>query len=155
MPPMGRKPAGRRLAKGPSGGYGPGMPAELAKPTLDVGIVTTDIDASLHFYRDLLGFTPLMTLPTPDGDLHLLIAGEVMVKLMDVPGASAGPTGDIGAASGLRYLTFWVTNLHELLEELTAAGVQVVRPPFEVAGTTAALVADPGGTVVEFLHQPA
>jgi catechol 2,3-dioxygenase-like lactoylglutathione lyase family enzyme len=132
----------------------PRMPAELAKTTLDVGIVTTDVDASLHFYRDLLGFTPLMTLPTPDGELHLLIAGEVMVKLMAVPDAPAGPAGDVAAATGLRYLTFWVANLPELLEELTAAGVTVVREPFEVAGTTAAMVADPGGTIVEFLHQP-
>jgi lactoylglutathione lyase len=130
------------------------MPAALAKPGLDVGLVTTDVEASLRFYRDLLGFVPLMTLPVEEGELHLLIAGEVMVKLMHVPGAPAGPGGGIGDATGIRYLTFWVTNLHELLAELEAAGVTVVRPPFEVAGTTALLVADPDGNVVEFLHQP-
>lgn len=130
------------------------MPAALAKPGLDLGIVTADIEASLHFYRDLLGFVPLMSLPVEEGELHLLIAGEVMVKLMDVPGAPAGPKGGIGDATGLRYLTFWVTNLDELLAELEEAGVAVVRRPFEVAGTTAVLVADPDGNVVEFLHQP-
>ena len=97
--------------------------------------------------RDVLVRQPRML-------LHLLIAGEVMVKLMDVPGAPAGPTGGIAAATGLRYLTFWVTNLHELLAELEDAGVEVLRKPFEVAGTTAVLVADPDGNVVEFLHQP-
>jgi len=132
------------------------MPADLAKTAADIGIVTADIDASLHFYRDLLGFVPLMVLPVESGDLHLLIAGEILVKLADVPGAPAGPKGDIPEATGLRYFTFWVTNLHQLLAELEADGVAVVRAPFEVlAGTTALLVADPDGNVVEFLEQQA
>lgn len=130
------------------------MPAALAKPGLDLGIVTADIDAALHFYRDLLGFVPLMVLPVESGDLHLLIAGEVLVKLADVPGAPAGPKGDIPEATGLRYFTFWVTNLDELIAELEAAGVAFVRPPFEIAGTRGVLVHDPDGNVVEFLHQP-
>ena len=130
------------------------MPADLAKPAFDLGIVTADVEAALHFYRDLLGFVPLGTMSTEMGELHLLIAGEVMVKLVDVADAPVGPKGDIPDATGLRYLTFWVTNLDELLAELIAAGVTVVRPPFEVAGTTAVLVADPDGNVVEFLLQP-
>ena len=130
------------------------MPAALAKPAFDLGIVTADIEASLRFYRDLLGFTPLMTLTTDTGELHLLIAGEMLVKLVDVPDAAAGPKGDIPEATGLRYVTFWVTNFTELVAELAAADVPTVRGPFEVAGTTAILVADPDGNVVEFLSQP-
>jgi catechol 2,3-dioxygenase-like lactoylglutathione lyase family enzyme len=129
------------------------MPAALAKPAFDLGIVTADIDASLRFYRDLLGFVPLMTMPTAGGDLHLLIAGEMLIKLLDAPGAPAGAKGDIPDATGFRYLTFWITNLDELLGELTAAGVEVLREPFVVVtNTTAVLVYDPDGNVVEFLE---
>lgn len=130
------------------------MPAQLTKPGLDLGIVTADVEPLLHFYRDLLGFEPLMTLPVEDGELHLLIAGEFMVKLMHIPDAPAGPRGELGSATGLRYFTFWVANLDELLDELRAAGTTVAREPFKVAGTTAAIVADPDGNLVEFLAQP-
>jgi glyoxylase I family protein len=130
------------------------MPAALAKPAFDLGIVTADIDASLHFYRDLLGFERLMVLPVESGDLHLLIAGEMLIKLADVADAPAGAKGPIPAATGLRYVTFWVTNLDDLLAELTVAGVEVLQPPFEVIpGTTALLVFDPDGNVVELLEQ--
>lgn len=129
------------------------MPAQLAKPAFDLGIVTADLEASLHFYRDLMGFEPLMVLPTAGGDLHLLIAGEMLIKLLDSPGTPAGPKGDIAEATGLRYVTFWITNLAELHEELLAAGVEVLRPPFEVVtNTTALLVHDPDGNVVEVLE---
>ncbi len=129
------------------------MPAALTKPAFDLGIVTADIEASLRFYRDLLGLVPLMTFPTAGGDLHLLIAGEMMIKLLDSPGSPAGPKGDIPEATGFRYLTFWISNLEELLGELTDAGVEVLRPPFDVApGTTGLLVLDPDGNVVEFLQ---
>lgn len=134
--------------------YGVAMPASLAHAGVDIGIVTSDIDSALHFYRDLLGFRPLMVLPTEFGDLHLLIAGEILVKLADVPDANAGPKGEIPEATGVRYLTFWVSNLDELLAELEAAEVTVLREPFEVVpGAMAFLVHDPDGNVVEFLEQ--
>jgi len=132
------------------------MPAELAKPAFDLGIVTDDIDASVGFYRDLLGFQPLSVLARETGDIHLLIAGEMLVKLVDAPTAAPGPKGAITDATGLRYVTFWVTNLSDLHTELTTAGVRVLREPFEVApGTTAMLVFDPDGNVVEILETAA
>ncbi len=130
------------------------MPADLTKPAFDLGVVTTDIEASLRFYRDLLGFVPLMVLPLDDGDLHLLIAGEMLIKLKDSPSAVASPKGEIADATGFRYVTFWVANMAELLDGLRAAGVTIMREPFEVLpNTMAVLVADPDGNVVEFLEQ--
>jgi hypothetical protein len=35
------------------------MPAQLAKPGFDLGIVTAQIDDSLRFYRDLVGLEPI------------------------------------------------------------------------------------------------
>lgn len=131
------------------------MPATLTKPAFDLGIVTTDIEESLRFYRDLLGFVPLMVLPLDDGDLHLLIAGEMLIKLKDSSSAARGPKGEIADATGLRYVTFWVSGMNDLLDELRAAGVNVMREPFEVLpNTMAALVTDPDGNVVEFLESP-
>lgn len=134
--------------------YAPRMAAQLAKARVDIGIVTGRIGASLAFYRDLLGFEPVLVVPRETGDIHVLMAGETLLKIWDVPVAAPGTPGAIGAVTGLRYLSIWVTNQDELLTDLEAAGVDVLGEPHEVAaGTVAALVADPDGNVVEVLQE--
>ena len=130
------------------------MAAQLSKAHVDVGIVTPRIEEALAFYRDLLGFVPVLVLPRPMGDIHVLAAGAALVKLVDVPGAPEGTKGEIDAAGGFRYLTIWVDNLDEVLADCRAAGVHVLAEPHEVApGTLALLVHDPDGNVVEVLGE--
>ncbi len=129
------------------------MAAQLTKNHVDIGIVTTRIHDSLAFYRDLLGFTPVLVLPRSTGDIHLLAAGDALVKLWDSPDAAEGPRGEIGAATGFRYLTIWVDNQDEVVAAARSAGSQVIAEAHEVApGAMAALVADPDGNVVELLE---
>ena len=128
------------------------MAAQLTKNHVDIGIVTTRIDDALAFYRDLLGFAPVLVLPRETGDIHVLAAGDALVKLWDSPDVAEGPKGEIGAATGFRYLTIWVENQDELVTAARDAGVEVVAEAHEVApGTIAVLLADPDGNVVEIL----
>jgi catechol-2,3-dioxygenase len=130
------------------------MPADLAKPAFDLGIVTTQIDSALGFYRDIVGLVPVMMLARETGDIHLLAAGERLLKLVDAPDAPSHASGAITDASGLRYVSFWITNLDEVHDELVAASIDILKPPFEVAPSTRAmLVHDPDGNVVEFLEE--
>ncbi len=78
------------------------MGVEVAKEAIDLGIVTTNGDAMLTFYRDVLGFKH-------EGDIsmehvgiktmHRLWFGNSLIKIVvpvKDPGAPAAPGGDSG-----------------------------------------------------------
>ena len=59
------------------------MGVALTKDSIDLGIVVTDIEASLKFYRDLLGFTPAGDGPMPGGShMWRLMCGTTTIKLL-------------------------------------------------------------------------
>ena len=132
------------------------MPIELAKDSIDLGIVVTDIDASLAFYRDTLGLTAVGEMPLPGGGaMHRLMCGTSLIKLV-VPAATppaVAPLGGIQGATGYRYWTISVSNIEDLVAECGAAGyaiavpVTVLRP-----GVTIAIVEDPDRNWVEFVQ---
>lgn len=127
---------------------------QAAKDSIDLGIICGDIQASLHFYQDLLGLTDAGVNPATTGTMHRLRFGNSDVKLIDPtkrPGA--GPIG-IDQQLGFRYLTFVVTNLDEVIQRLEAENIEFTRPKTEVRpGTTIAMVKDPDGNIVEFVER--
>ena len=134
------------------------MGVELARTALDLGIVIRDSKRSLAFYRDLLGFTHEGDMAMPiggGGTMHRLRCGDSLVKLVkfDAVPEAAAPPGGIDAATGMRYVTLHVTNLDELVGQCKEAGVKVAVPVTEVrAGVRIAMVRDPDGNLVEFVH---
>jgi len=134
------------------------MVMKLTSPGLDLGIVVGDLDRALHFYRDLLGLHYEGSNPVPGGGtMHRLWAAESMVKLVapdPVPDTGVIAGGLRGGALGLRYFTFSIDGIDELMEELAAQGVTVTRGVTEMApGVRIALVEDPDGNQVEFLER--
>lgn len=131
------------------------MGIQLGKPSIDLGIVTTNGEAMLAFYRDVIGLTVQGQMPMPGGGtMHRLLSGESLIKLVVVPHtpAAAAPGGIQGGA-GYRYWTITVTNLSEMVRTCTEAGVTVVWPEREIRpGVRIAMVADPDGNWVEFLQ---
>jgi catechol 2,3-dioxygenase-like lactoylglutathione lyase family enzyme len=127
---------------------------QVAKDSIDIGIMCGAIDASLHFYDDLLGLTNVGVSEATAGTMHCLRFGTSDVKLIDPthrPGT--GPIG-IDQQLGLRYLTFVVTNLDEVIQRLEAAHIAFTRPKTEIRpGTTIAMVKDPDGNIVEFVER--
>ena len=72
------------------------MSAELGKDSIDLGIVVTDLDASLAFYRDTLGFIDAGEVPIPGGSMRRLMCGTSTIKLLSpgrTPPAVAPPGG--------------------------------------------------------------
>ena len=132
------------------------MGIALTKAGIDLGIVTTNGDAALAFYRDTLGFRQEPDTPFPGGGtMHRLWCGDSLIKIVvpeQAPAARAaggGPTG----ATGYRYWTISVSNLQELVEECRNEGYRIRVEPREVrAGVTIAMVEDPDGNWVEFLQ---
>jgi catechol 2,3-dioxygenase-like lactoylglutathione lyase family enzyme len=125
-----------------------------AKDSLDLGIIVSDIKASLAFYKDLLGLEFVGTNPVWFGTMHRLRFGTSDFKMIEpkvVP-----PKGAIGLESqlGFRYVTFVVKNLAEICATLKGKGVEFTIPEKEVRpGTRIAMVKDPDGNIVEFVER--
>ena len=133
------------------------MTANIIKDSIDLGIVVTDIDASMAFYRDLIGLADDGTMPVPGGTMYRLKCGTSVVKLISPkrPPANAAAPGGIGGATGYRYFTMFVSNLAEIVAECAAAGHTIAVPVTELRpGVTIAIVEDPDGNWVEFVAGP-
>lgn len=133
------------------------MPAKLTKDSIDLGIVVSDSDKALAFYRDTLGFEHVADTPMPGGGtMHRLMCGTSLIKVVSPDknlDARAAP-GGIQGAYGYRYWTISVSNLDELAAACSAGGYNVVISPREIRpGVRIGMVEDPDGNWVEFLEQ--
>ncbi|MEZ5411613.1 MAG: VOC family protein [Acidimicrobiales bacterium] len=133
------------------------MGVQLAKSAIDLGIVISDSEKSLAFYRDLLGFEHVADIPMPlggGGTMHRLMCGDTLVKLVkfDTGPGPAVPGGIVGA-TGFRYFTMIVSNLAEIMEQCEAAGCKIAVKMREARpGVTIGMVEDPDGNWVEFVQ---
>ena len=121
--------------------------------TVNVRYMVTDVEASIAFYTDVLGFE-ILTSAAPAfadvkrGNLRLLLSG---------PASSAGramPDGTQPGPGGWNRIHLLVDDLEAEVERLRAAGAtfrnDIVRGP----GGKQILLLDPSGNVVE-LFEPA
>ena len=134
------------------------MGVEVAKDAIDLGIITTNGDAMLTFYRDVLGFKH-------EGDIalenvgikvmHRLWFGNSLIKISvptKDPQRPAAP-GGIPGGTGYRYWTMTIKNLDEVLDAVSASGHKIVWPRTEVRpGVVVAMIEDPDGNWVEFIQ---
>jgi len=137
-----------------------------------IGLCVADLEASLHFYRDALGFRERSRLD---------VAGEHAARLLQVADASLravylerdglrlellhfeaqepadDPTLRPMNQPGLTHLSLRVTGMAPLLERIVVAGGRVLeetRILFPAATTTALFVTDPDGTRIELVEAP-
>ena len=125
-----------------------------AKDSMDLGVLAGDIQASLHFYQELLGLKFIEKIPVWFGTMYRLRFGTSDFKLVD-PSARP-PKGLIGLESqlGFRYVTFVIKNLSDLCKELRSKGIAFEVPEKELRpGVRIAMVRDPDGNVVEFVER--
>lgn len=132
------------------------MPARIAKPVLDVGMVTDDGKAALAFFRDLLGFTEAGEVPFPGiGTVRRLSCGDTTFRILELekPAPSRASTAAFTDQTGLRYLTLHVSNLDELVAEAVQAGYPNPVPPRVLRpGVRVAQITDGRGITVELMQ---
>ncbi len=127
---------------------------ELAKDSLDLGILVSDINTSLKFYQDLLGLKFIEKIPVWFGTMYRLRFGNSDFKLIDPK--NKPPKGPVGldAQIGFRYVTFVIKNISKVCEELKKKGIDFEIPEKEIRpGVKIAMVRDPDGNVVEFVER--
>lgn len=132
------------------------MPLSISKESIDIGLVTGNIDAMTGFYRDTLGLEIEAVLDMPGGmTMTRLICGTTIIKLVtppEVPQAQ-NPPGGFAGGTGIRYFTISVDNLVEAVAECTSAGCNIPVPVRESRpGVNIAMVEDPDGNWVELLQ---
>ena len=133
------------------------MGIQLRKDSIDLGIVITDSERSLAFYRDVLGFEHVADSPMPppmNGTMHRLMCGTSMIKLVkldEVPSAAPAP-GGLGGGTGYRYFTLTISNIPEVTRACRDAGATVVIDNVELRpGLMVTMVEDPDGNWVELI----
>jgi len=127
---------------------------EPGKDSLDLGILVSDIKASLNFYQNILGLKFVEEWPVSSGQMYRLRFGSSDFKLIDP--LTRPPKGPIGLESqlGFRYVTFVVKNLSKLCAELQSKGIEFVVAEKEARpGVRIAMVKDPDGNIVEFVER--
>lgn len=127
------------------------MPAKINNDGIEIGIFVRDAEKSLGFYRDLLGLAPLGELDFPGHHMWRFQAGKSVVKLLtkDPTPTGSNPMGD---ATGMRYLSLFVSNLDELVGDIEEAGCTILVPVTEFQpGARFAFVRDPEGNQIELL----
>jgi catechol 2,3-dioxygenase-like lactoylglutathione lyase family enzyme len=137
-----------------------------------IGVCVSDLERSLRFYRDLLGFErvseleisgePTATLLQLDEvDLHAVYLQRDGARIELLHYRRPGAVGDGAPRAmnqlGLTHFSMRVDDLWGLLDRLKAAGVRVLEkskieiPAFAAA---AAFVADPDGILIELVQAP-
>ena len=130
------------------------MKLDLLLPSVELGLVTTNLDAMVEFYEGFLGLELQGVVEFEDGSQRRYALGSNVLKLVSYTTPPPLPTTPGGghAQAGLRYFTIGVTNLREVAREVEAAGYEVVVPPTEfvpVPGMGWMFIADPDGNSIE------
>ena len=118
-------------------------------------IAVSDMERSLVFYRDLLGFQVAGERAGEPG-VRWLDAGRGLIKLVEV-----GPTGHTGGwennnlQRGIRHFAMKVGDVDAYSERLAAAGVEFTITPRTAAGDVRlSFFLDPDGALMEFVANP-
>jgi catechol 2,3-dioxygenase-like lactoylglutathione lyase family enzyme len=131
------------------------MNLDLLSPAVEIGLVTTNLEAMVEFYEGFLGLEPQGEIEFADGSQRRYVLGGSVVKLVtyNTPPAEAAVPGGGRAQAGLRYFTIGIKNLRDTAAKVEAAGYEIVEPPTEFApvpGMGWMFIADPDGNSIEF-----
>ncbi len=125
-----------------------------AKSSLDVGIVVQDINASLEFYLDILGFNAVGELILPFGHLHRLSYGDSFLKLLVPNHRIVAKPEHLTARAGIQYITLQISNILEFSQSVLEREIPIEMPLQELLpGLSVIMIRDPDGNIVELIER--
>ncbi len=119
----------------------------IAKSVNHISFAVRDLDASLHFYRDILG---LEDLPRPDFGVPgaWLGAGNSQVHLIGVPDGADTGSPPLSLSPMACHQAFGVEDYQKTIDHLKANGLEVMETSVEQGQLW---VKDPDGYIIEFI----
>ena len=138
---------------------------EMKNAAVDLGIVCSDFEESLRFYRDALGFEVVQEIEIPEEVARgaclapsgfrqaRLRAGSTLIKLMEIESPPAPRSFDFQA--GVRWLTFVVEDVPSLAAGLRSKGIEFLGDPVAAPDAKYVLCAKgPDGMLIELVQLP-
>ncbi len=113
-----------------------------------VALLTRDLEESVRFYRDLLGFQEVERFfdEGEEADIVFLSLGNTLLELL------APRRGEVPPPSSF-HLAFAAQGIEEVFRELVQKGVEVILPLTVSAGFHYAYFRGPMGEVVEIVER--
>ncbi len=136
-------------------------PTEVQLKPEHAGISVADLEASMRWYREMLGFSVEKVLDVPDdvGRVALLCNGGFRLELFEIPGSAAlpedrrHPDRDL-RTQGIKHVAYAVPDVVGLVAGLKSRGVEVAWDVVVHDGFTVAFVRDNSGNLVELVERP-
>lgn len=119
-----------------------------------IAIIASDIQKSMHFYMDVLGFELIRKVYREQRDSYkvdLALNGNYLIELFTFPDSPARLS--FPEALGLRHLAFSVKDINASIAELNAKGIETedIRiDPF--TNCRSVFFADPDGLPIELVE---
>ena len=128
-------------------------PASMARGLHHTALISSDVERTIGFYQDLLGFplTELIENRDYPGSSHFFfdIGNSNLLAFFDFPGLGVGPYAEV--LGGLHHMAISVEpeRWHGLVARLTEAGVE-----HEVHSGVSVYFRDPDGARIELIADP-
>ena len=146
-------------------------PSLFSDSTIDLGIVVRNLEASLAFYTNAIGFnnSSSFNVDGPYAKQAGLTTGHPLaiqvltlnnaptatqIKLMQVPDGTLPNHDTIHSTYGYSYITINVTSMNKSIARAQAEGATPIKPVTEIPnanGLMLALFHDPDGNIVELV----
>jgi glyoxylase I family protein len=136
---------------------------QFTRPIIDVGIVCSNFEESVQFYRDLLGLEVVLDIEIPRDvavGAHLaptgfrqlrLRAGETLIKLMEIK--HPPPPRSDSFQAGVRWLTFLIKDLPSTVGRLKQRGIEFYGEPVSAPDAAHVICAKgPDGMLIELVQ---
>ena len=137
-----------------------------------MGLQVADLDRSVAFYRDILGFEVIFAwnpqaayirelVGYPEADIHATVlrlpGTDVVLELLDYRNVERTPIDTGTANPGTAHIAFFVDDLDALYADLGTRGIRSVSPPVTPTigpneGGRAVYLIDPDGIRVELIQ---
>ena len=114
-------------------------------------MLTDDLDATVAFYCDALGFEPGPRPPLPFAGHWLYLDGKACLHVADRAAyeAHAASVGLAATGASIDHVAFAAEAYDDVAARLEAAGVDAVKNDVPDAGMTQIFLSDPNGVRIE------
>jgi lactoylglutathione lyase len=118
-----------------------------------VAIKVTDLDRSLDYYVNKLGFAEMLRLKKDDGSVWLVYLRITDTQYLEVFPGAENDRAPGWNANGMNHMCLTVDDIDEVLAQVEAAGLTLLLPlKTAIDGNRQAWLEDPDGNRIELME---